>query len=560
MTVTLVRERSLGSAWQRAIGSAWVARALVGGLLALGLGLRLWGLDWGLPWAFHPDEINYVDHAQDIITSGSLNPNYFENPSLLTYLVALELVVARALGPLAGPLRFDLPASAYLLARLDSALLGTASLALVLAIGRALFGRVVGLVAALLLAVAFLHVRDSHYGVNDVPSTALLLLSVWYSLRLWRQPRLRWYLLAGLAGGLATSTKYNMGFFFVPLLVAHLLGGRRLSRGGLLGLAAAALAGLAGYLLGTPYTLLDFAKFRTDFLTQLGYGNNRWLGQGDEPVPLLYLTSLLQGFGALALALALAALIWGLLVPERRAGVLLVAAFPLAYLAFMLPKALFFPRFALPLLPFLALLAALALVELASRLPAPALGRAALGTALLLATAGQSLGNDLRHNWLLGQTDSRIQANQWVQANLPPGSRLKVESYSLLDRSAENRTYTPNLAGLKIELFLSAPADDQYGQFLDKDVQYFVTSSFAFERFLGDAPVRQDSARRFQRFHRELEQRAQLVATFGPGPGGGEVPYREEDKMTPFWGLEQYVRPGPTLRVYALTRSTQRGG
>ena len=124
MTVTLVGERPLGSALQRAIGREWVARALVGGLLALGLGLRLWGLDWGLPWAFHPDEVNYVDRAQELITSGSLNPRYFENPSLLTYLIALELVVVRVLGPLAGPLRFDLPATAYLLARLDSALLG----------------------------------------------------------------------------------------------------------------------------------------------------------------------------------------------------------------------------------------------------------------------------------------------------------------------------------------------------------------------------------------------------------------------------------------------------
>src|ERR1041385_5779053 len=106
-------------------GTGRLAAALAS-VLVLALGLRLWGLDWGLPWAFHPDEINYVDHAQDILTSGSLNPHYFENPSLLTYLIALELVVPRALGPLAGPLRFYLPGSAYLLARLDSALLGTA--------------------------------------------------------------------------------------------------------------------------------------------------------------------------------------------------------------------------------------------------------------------------------------------------------------------------------------------------------------------------------------------------------------------------------------------------
>ena len=73
-------------------------------ILALALGLRLWGLNWGLPWGFHWDEIRYVDVAQEMLRTGDPNPRYFKNPSLLTYLIAGELLVARALGPLAGPL------------------------------------------------------------------------------------------------------------------------------------------------------------------------------------------------------------------------------------------------------------------------------------------------------------------------------------------------------------------------------------------------------------------------------------------------------------------------
>ena len=148
-----------------------------------------------------------------------------------------------------------------------SALLGTASVALLAGIGTILFGRRTGLIAALLLAVSFLHVRDSHYGVSDVPSVALLLLALYFDARLLRQPALRWYVLAGLAGGLATSTKYNMGFFVAPLLAAR-WPARRLLESGRYGgapslcrfLAALGLAGLSslvGYLIGTPYTVLD---------------------------------------------------------------------------------------------------------------------------------------------------------------------------------------------------------------------------------------------------------------------------------------------------------------
>jgi 4-amino-4-deoxy-L-arabinose transferase-like glycosyltransferase len=617
-------------------------------VLALALGLRLSGLDWGLPWAFHPDEIFYVDQAEDILRFGDPNPRYFKNPSLLTYLIAGELLLARALGPLAGPFDSALPGSAYLTARLNSALLGTASVALVFALGALLFSRKVGLLAALLLAVAFLHVRDSHYGVNDVPATFWLLLSLYGAARLAARPALRWYLLAGLAGGLATSTKYNVGFFFAPILVAHwiawrgggggrpadprpLEAGQRASSplsleagqsassplplplgegrgegvstgspdatpspqpspsgretaspgdvhsgsvglsfallalsGRPLWLVAAGLASLAGYLLGTPYTLLDFRRFRADFLTQYHYGDQRWLGQPLEPVPLLYLTSLLQGFGALALALALVGLIWALrtrtprgpsvgrerLVP-RAAGVLLVA-FPLVYLAFLLPRALFFPRFLIPLLPNLALLAACGAVVLAGLLARrwqPA------GLALLVALALlQPLGNSLLHNRLLLQTDTRIVANEWVQANLPSGSRVKVEDYALRDLSTASRTYTPNRAELKIERFDGSPETEQARTFAERGVQYVVTSSFAFERYLLEPPLpgQRETGERYQRLHRSLERRAALIATIGPGPGGGPVPYRLDDVLTPFWSLPDYERPGPTLRIYSL--------
>jgi hypothetical protein len=83
--------------------------------------------------------------------------------------------------------------------------------------------------------------------------------------------------LAGLFGGLATSTKYSMGFFFAPILVAHCLasykGGRGvLNRSGVTALVFAGASSLAGYLIGTPYTLLNYGEFWSDFVRQNGYG------------------------------------------------------------------------------------------------------------------------------------------------------------------------------------------------------------------------------------------------------------------------------------------------
>jgi 4-amino-4-deoxy-L-arabinose transferase-like glycosyltransferase len=550
-----------------------VARAISAERLALlaicllGLALRVWGLNWGLPWAFLSDEKHYVDRANEMLKTGDPNPHYFRNPSLLTYLIIGELHVIRLLGPLAGPLASDVPGSANLLARLDSALIGTASVGLLYAVGATLFTRRVGLIAALFLAVAFLHVRNSQYGVNDVPSVGFLLLSFYFVVLLLRQPALRWYVLAGVAGGLAASTKYNMGFFFVPLLAAHWLARRVATRtlnvarpwrrSALVALGLAGTSSLAAYLIGTPYTLLDFPRFRSDFLTQYGFGTIRSSpGLSPEPIPLMYLKAMLQGFGALPLALAfvgLGHLVWpGERLRKRTASAILLLAFPVIYLAFMLPKAVYFPRLVLPLLPFFCLLAACGASWLIGQLR-PA-WRPAGAFTLLAAALAQPLANDLQHHRIMMQADTRVLANEWIQANLPHGSRLKADEYALLDRSAAHRTYTPNSANLEVEEFEREPEDDDASHFIKRKYQYVVTSSFLYDRYRANPalPEWREILERYNRLHRSLEQEGQLAARLSPGVGGRELPHRDEDMRTPFWNLEEYERPGPTVRIYSL--------
>jgi hypothetical protein len=461
------------------------------------------------------------------------------------------MLLVRTLGPLAGPLAPDAAGSGILLARLASALSGAASVGLLFAIGATLFGRRVGLLGALFLSVSFLHVRDSHYGVNDVPSLALLLLSLYFGVRLLRQPTPRWYVLAGLAGGLATSTKYSMGFFFVPLLVAHWCARRPpdrrpWDRASLLFLALAGGSSLVGYLLGTPYTVLDFRRFRAGFLNQYGLGNEPFYGQSSEPVPLLYLTSLLQGFGVLPLALALIglALAWR----TRRGEAMLLVAFPVAYLAFLLPKAMFFARFSLPLVPVCCILAAYGVSELADRLR-PA--RRSIGVAALLAVAlAQPILNDVLHNRLLLQTDTRVQASEWVRANLPPDSRVWAEDYTVTD--VRGRGFPSGSAAPRVERFEDTPEADGARYFVERDVQYVVISSFPEHYVPEEYGLR--------RLHRSLEREAKLVARFAPGLGGGELPFHLESMYTPFWSLEQWERPGPTVSVYSLAPVAARSG
>jgi 4-amino-4-deoxy-L-arabinose transferase-like glycosyltransferase len=72
----------------------------------------------------------------------------------------------------------------YGIARYLSAAAGIASVLMIFHIGVRLFGRTTALAAAVLLSLAFLHVRDSHFGVTDVPMTFMVLVAFFFIVRL----------------------------------------------------------------------------------------------------------------------------------------------------------------------------------------------------------------------------------------------------------------------------------------------------------------------------------------------------------------------------------------
>ena len=204
---------------------------------------------------------------------GDLNPRFFNWPSLYMYVVAgaYGLVFGWSPDGVAGAFARN-PAQFYLVARVLTALFGTATLAVLYFTGRLAYGRTVAILAAGLLAVDFLHVRDSHWVTTDVPLTFLVTLATFCALRYWRGGRARDAWAAGLAAGLATSMKYPGGLAFLGLLVAH--AARHPGRPAwhrLVGRDTVAGAGLAvvGFALGTPFALLTPVAFLRGVIDEL---------------------------------------------------------------------------------------------------------------------------------------------------------------------------------------------------------------------------------------------------------------------------------------------------
>jgi hypothetical protein len=403
-----------------------------------------------------------------------------------------------------------------------------------------------------------------------------LTLSVAASLSLLRWPRLPAYLLAGLFGGLATSTKYSAGLFVVPLLVAHgivtwrawktpspspspvrgrgeppsllplsRLRGRGLGGGGLiLPLILAGLVAILAYLAGTPYTVLDFPKWLADFHTQASFVDEGWEGQAQLPPGLAYLLGLGAGIGWVMLGLALVGA--AILMRRKPALAAVLVAFPAAYLLFMLRSELFFVRFALPVVPFLCLLAAVAVVALAriAGRRGRTLGAVTFG-ALTVAALAQPAFDTVRHNLLIAQDDTRVLAARWALANVPPTEKLAVEEYTIRDRRP--RAYGAPAWQLDTDLLdvnqlrRADPTAPLRGS-----TRFFMISSFQEDRFAGGpaSPQRQ--------FYEALASQGRVVARFAPGRGDQSLPFDLEDLYSPYWRLDRYERPGPTITVYEL--------
>ncbi len=75
---------------------------LLAGIVAGAFLLRIWGIEFGLPYLYHPDEPNNVLVAQTILKSGDLRPTAYNYGSLFYYLNAAAYFPYYGVGKLLG--------------------------------------------------------------------------------------------------------------------------------------------------------------------------------------------------------------------------------------------------------------------------------------------------------------------------------------------------------------------------------------------------------------------------------------------------------------------------
>lgn len=522
--------------------STWWLTAIV----VLGAALRLFPIWFGLPYPHaRPDEETAVWRAAAML-GGDLNPRFFHWPSLMFYALAAlysaASLVRRALS--LDPALSQV--EQLLIARVFVALAGTLTIVVLYWLVCRVADVTTALIAAAFLAVAILHVRDSHFAMTDVLMTLLVTSSLALVVRAvdasfesgHDRPALRWFAAAGLAGGLATSTKYSAAAIIAAMGIAQLLWLVHVRKAPWLprhwtASVAFMLAFASGFLVATPYALLDFKTFSADLVfdfTHLkdGHGGVN-LGRGWT----YHLThSLPYGTGVPMFLTALAGMV--LMLKHRRRHALLVSGFFLAFYGALGSGTTVFFRYILPLVPVVCLMAAVAVRHAAPWLAArTALSPRASLALLIVLAGGLSLVNSVWMDLLLARTDTRVLAAEWLEARIRPGE-------SLHDTGGD---YT-RLVLEKAEF---------YRWYFDPDTNSFGDPDGRVPDWL---VIHTSPVRLYTRLAPELRRLANekydLVHTVHATKGGASRSvYDHQDAFfLPFSGFTTVERPGPTIRIY----------
>lgn len=404
--------------------------------------LRLRGVTWGLPHLYDPDEPTLVDPAVRFVTTGDLNPHWFGYPgSSIMYLLGLAYLCYWLLGHLLGwfpdlqsfaTLFWTDPTSFYLIARILTIALATLTIPLTYAIGRRVTGKAAAFAAAILVAVSPLHVNFSRQVRTDPPMTTFILLSVLFAFKATERQWGRDFLLSGICAGLATATKWPGITATVPVVLATGLATPERSvswRARTRWLALVFLGLLIGFLVAAPYVPLEIPKVMKDLTVEARHVHLSAAGSPGASNYLWYLTGPLQE--ALGWPIELFALVGVAATCQTRVRLrLLLISFSLVFFLGIGLLHLRWDRWIVPLVPSLAIFAAIGLEVVSRMMPwvrrlpmAKDLFIVGLGVALVFPSALEAFRNGTT-------SDTRDIAKAWIERHIPAGSKIAVEQYT----------------------------------------------------------------------------------------------------------------------------------
>jgi 4-amino-4-deoxy-L-arabinose transferase-like glycosyltransferase len=576
------------TAWQR-----WG----VFGLTVVALCLRLWGADQAAPYV--PDT-QIIREALDLgqkLANGSANFDIglggaSKYPYVLPYLLLPVYGVILIGGRVSGVFHSTQDFVSWLFLNRVAIHVVTVTLiaslsALMVPVTFAIarrFNRGLGpWLAATFVTFSVTLIHFSHHARPHLPLAFFILLALYFSLRVYDTKSLRHYILAGGSVALAIGTLQSGVLAVVPFGVAHLLGidfrhrkdwyKSLITKPLVAGLGAMLVGCIAAYpqLLLSPQSVIKLVD-TSDGQTAVVVGGQT--GTALDGFQLNYLPKnlgYLFGYEPITAALGIIGMVWFLARPQVKTDHLILVSLAGVFLVLFGLLRFTLPHYFSPLVPVLAIFAARMVADFESvidqRWPSFAFLNSGVFSGILIVPM---IVSSLRLDYVLGQVDTRTQAQNWITANVPIGSAIgtdfRFELYPTQESIRLQQSETNTVLGTR-EQWLSnlssakypAPAFaitnldvyeiDTLAQFSDlvnrHQLQYVAFEQYQIE-LANLLPVEEYAVKNGTR-----------VAYFCPGsPLKENLNYALPDDITwPWWAMWQMDFPGPIVQIFSLQSS-----
>lgn len=531
--------------------------------------VRFWEIGYGLPHFIFGDEGLYIYFALNM-GGGDLNPHFY--PSLYFYLCFLAdiayILPAWAVGKLASlpdawTLYLTDPTIFYVLGRSVSALFGTLTIPLTYVAGRKIFqSQRVGVLAAAFLCFSYLHAQFSQIAFIDVTLTFFILAAFYFSVCALESGRLRDFILAGLVGGFAFSTKYNgLGVVLWGPLASLLISIRNksnlisgiLSRQNLFFFIFFFL----GFTIGTPYWIQSFPEIAGQILRcwqQWGSHGSGQLGVDGKWNWFHYLFVILpDGLGWPLVAfsvLGFLRLLW-----KANSKNIFFAVFPLLYFLITGASSVRASRYLLPMVPFLCLAGAQFISSLwggwEKKKWFPPFVFPFIG-ALIIAPSAANLA---RYLALKSVPDTRQLAYEWLEGHLKPQETVSQTSSGILMPTRKKifilEDLDPTVFDTRVGGISSLKDLEEYRR---EGVDYLLLDGWhlgIIQNAPQDKEQYQKNLNLYDKFLQDLQKSATMLAEFSPF-NTMDTSFDPENVQFVSRSLWKMKRLGPTLRIYKL--------
>ena len=394
------------------------------GVFALSLTLNLWGIWFGLPDSWHPDEL--VRGSAAMAREFTLQPPWYLYGSMHYYLLLAVMTPTYLVAELVGLPPETQKTLVYLAARALSAVLGAGCVVLTYLVAQTLFNRTAALIAALLLATSVGLVNISHFATVDVPMLFWMMAAYFMSARVLNGAGVREHLLAGAFAGMAAGMKYVGGVALLALVAAY--GLRQCERRARYLLVGVVAAGGAFLLVNLP-TLFNSCAFFEGIIMDNAFNTVVGAGSG-EAGEVLVLRGILDALGMPVFFLVLLALIYAAVGVLRKQDIrqnLFLASTLLPFFLTISNIHYASIRHVLPMVPPLLILVGKMFADLIGRSAARGvrhwLGYGMLALAII-SSAVYTLSAELQFTF-----DGRDLATAWIMGHAAPGATIEVTSY-----------------------------------------------------------------------------------------------------------------------------------